>query len=50
MAKRMGRLYEGGNNKTVLPKRDRQAKIVNRLKTILNGTGDRTRENWGLPS
>jgi len=48
MAERMGRFYEVSNNKTVIPKRDRQAKITNRHKTKHHRIGNRIRENRGL--
>ena len=46
----MGRLYEGSNNKTLFPKRERQAEITNRHKLKRHRISDRTRENQGLPS
>jgi hypothetical protein len=48
MAKGMGRMYKGSNNKRVLSKGARQAKVKNRRKSNIHRNGDRPRENQGL--
>jgi hypothetical protein len=48
MAKAIGRVHEGSNNKRIISKSTRQAKVKNRHKPNLHSDGDGPRENQGL--
>jgi hypothetical protein len=48
MARGMGRVYKGRNNKRIFSKVVRQAKVKNRYIPNPHSDGDRPRENQGL--
>jgi hypothetical protein len=48
MAKRMGRIHKGKNNKGIFPKGAGQAKVKNIYKSNPHGYGDGSWKNQGL--